>query len=239
MNFQQVLLDSSPIETILLFILVILSMVSWIMIFQRMFIISRAKRRTSDFEEYFWSGIDLTRFYKELKPSINKDSGIQNVFMAGFREFSRFDQMGARQPDVLIESIQRMMRIAIQREEEYLMKHLQFLASIGSVAPYIGLLGTVSGVMKAFVGLGGLGAESATLTAIAPGIAQALIATAMGLLAAIPAVWAYNLFVTKVNFILSNYDTFADEFTSVLNRKIRQQQFSGLTTNTQSFQSMK
>ncbi len=207
-------------EQIIFIILLAASIISWAMIAQRYIIINNAKKVLYDFENSFWSGIDLLKFYKEIKPRLKANSGIQTVFCSGFREFSRLDPI-AGDPEVIVTSVQRVMRVSISREEEYLTKHLSSLASIGSISPYIGLFGTVGGVMNAFLGIASAG-EQTTLAAVAPGIAEALIATGMGLFAAIPAVWGYNAFSSKVDFILVNYHMFTEEFTSILNRKIRQ-----------------
>lgn len=218
-NLIELIISANIIEKVVLVLLVIMSLVSWVIIFQHFFIVKRARSILIDFEEVFWSGIDLNKFYRSRRQEFTIYSGIENVFAAGFREFTRLNKI-AVEPDVVIESVQRMMRIAIHREEELLGKNLALLASIGSVSPYIGLFGTVAGVLDAFLAMSLT--DQVTLQQIAPGIAQALIATAMGLFVAIPAVWSYNHLTNKIDILLSSYYTFADEFASVLNRKLRQ-----------------
>lgn len=218
-NLVELILQANIIEQGVLVLLVLMSLVSWIIIFQHFVITKRARNALIDFEEVFWSGIDLNRFYRSRKQEIDAYSGVENVFAAGFREFTRLNKIST-DPDVVIESVQRMMRIATNREEEMLGKNLALLASIGSVSPYIGLLGTVAGVLDAFLAMSMT--EQVTLQQIAPGIAQALVATAMGLFVAIPAVWSYNHLTNKIGILLASYYTFADEFASVLNRKLRQ-----------------
>lgn len=144
--------------------------------------------------------------------------GVEAVFRAGFREFNRLGQQTGAEPDAVIAGVERAMRVALSREEEKLNTHLAFLASVASVSPYIGLFGTVWGIMQAFRGLAGV--QQATLAVVAPGIAEALIATAMGLFAAIPAVLAYNRFAALVERIYSGYQTFAEEFSSILHRRV-------------------
>lgn len=200
--------------------LVLASVVSWYMIVQRFLYFREASDEMFDFEESFWSGIDLAQLYREgNERSADGDViiGVESIFRAGFKEFSRL----AKQPDLdaesLVEGARRAMRVALLREEERQEKHLAFLASVGSTSPYIGLFGTVWGIMHSFRGLAN--ATQATLATVAPGISEALIATAMGLFAAIPAVLAYNRFSSKVDNFANRYDTFIDEFSGILYRQ--------------------
>jgi biopolymer transport protein TolQ len=175
----------------------------------------------SGFEKRFWSGMDLSQLYREGsdQQKANKPTGgMENIFRAGFKEFMRLRQQGGVNSDGVMAGAQRAMRVAYSREEEKLEKHLPFLATVGSVTPYIGLFGTVIGIMNSFISLAEQ--SQATLQVVAPGIAEALIATAMGLFAAIPAVVAYNRYSTKVDVIAGNYITFTEEFAGILHRQV-------------------
>ena len=202
-------------------ILFIASVISWIMIIQRGLFLGSAERSFRDFEDTFWSGVDLNKLYQELTDRTLRSGhvdGIENVFRAGFREFNRLAQMDKADPDAVMEGTDRAMRVALSREDEKLSANLPFLASVASVSPYIGLFGTVWGIMNSFRGLAMV--QQATLATVAPGISEALIATAMGLFAAIPAVIAYNRYAAKVEAINANYETFSEEFSSILHRQV-------------------
>ena len=200
-------------------ILVLASLVSWVMIVQRFQLITAARRELDAFEEDFWSGTDLREIYREVTE--REDGalapGAEQIFVAGFREFSRLGGASADPEDVL-QGVQRAMRVALSREEERLAQNLPFLATVGSTSPYVGLFGTVWGIMNSFRQLATV--NQASLATVAPGISEALIATAMGLFAAIPAVVAYNRFSTAVDGLMGRYDTFADEFASILYRSL-------------------
>jgi biopolymer transport protein TolQ len=217
----QLILDASPAVKFVLLILFFASIVSWVMIVQRWLVLSSATEGVRSFEQRFWSGMDLTQLYKEGSQMQKEEIqvvGLENLFRAGFKEFMRLRQQGSVDKEAIMEGAQRAMRVAYSREEEKLEKHLAFLATVGSVTPYIGLFGTVIGIMNSFLGLATQG--QATLQVVAPGIAEALFATAMGLFAAIPAVVAYNRYSSTVNSITSSYITFSDEFSSILHRQI-------------------
>lgn len=202
-------------------ILFLASVISWIMIIQRGLFLGGAERSFRDFEDTFWSGVDLNKLYQELTDRALQSGhvdGIENVFRAGFREFNRLAQMDKADPDAVMEGADRAMRVALSREDEKLSANLPFLASVASVSPYIGLFGTVWGIMNSFRGLAMV--QQATLATVAPGISEALIATAMGLFAAIPAVIAYNRYAAKVEAINANYETFSEEFSSILHRQV-------------------
>lgn len=202
-------------------ILFIASVISWIMIIQRGLFLGSAERSFRDFEDTFWSGVDLNKLYQELTDRALRSGhvdGIENVFRAGFREFNRLAQMDKADPDAVMEGTDRAMRVALSREDEKLSANLPFLASVASVSPYIGLFGTVWGIMNSFRGLAMV--QQATLATVAPGISEALIATAMGLFSAIPAVIAYNRYAAKVEAINANYETFSEEFSSILHRQV-------------------
>ena len=202
-------------------ILFLASAISWVMIIQRGMYLSAAQRDFRHFEETFWSGIDLNSLYGEISEQQQEENvaptGIENIFRAGFGEFNRLVRLEKPDPDAVIESTDRAMRIALSREEESLGTHLPFLASVASVSPYIGLFGTVWGIMNSFRGLAMV--QQATLATVAPGISEALIATAMGLFAAIPAVIAYNRYAALAERMNTSYETFADEFSSILYRQ--------------------
>jgi biopolymer transport protein TolQ len=201
-------------------ILMLSSMVSWYMIVNRYIYFRNANDEMYRFEERFWSGIDLSQLYREGNERAADGYailGVESIFRAGFKEFSRLAQQAEMDSEALIEGARRAMRVAVMREEERLERHLAFLASVGSTSPYIGLFGTVWGIMHSFRGLAN--STQATLATVAPGISEALVATAMGLFAAIPAVLAYNRFASKVEVLSNRYDTFMDEFSGILYRQ--------------------
>jgi biopolymer transport protein TolQ len=201
-------------------ILMLASVLSWYMIVNRFIYFRNARDEMYLFEERFWSGIDLAQLYREGNERGADGTailGMESIFRAGFKEFSRLAQQSEVDSEAIIEGSRRAMRVAAMREEERLERHLAFLASVGSTSPYIGLFGTVWGIMHSFRGLAN--ATQATLATVAPGISEALIATAMGLFAAIPAVLAYNRFASKVEVLSNRYDTFMDEFSSILYRQ--------------------
>ncbi len=195
--------------------LVLASVVSWIMIFNRWRVLRVAIHELDTFEDYFWSGIDLREFYGELADD-EQLSGIENMFVSGFREFDRLSEQANAEPDSVMQGVQRAMRVALTREEERLETHLAFLATVGSTSPYVGLFGTVIGIMNSFRSLANM--SQATLASVAPGISEALIATAIGLFAAIPAVIAYNRYSAKVDVLVKRYEAFNDELVSILFR---------------------
>ncbi|MDP5052224.1 MAG: protein TolQ [Congregibacter sp.] len=196
------------------------SVTSWYMIFQRFLYFRSAGAEMLDFEEHFWSGVDLAQLYREGNERVADGEliiGVEGVFRAGFKEFSRLTQQSDMDAEAMLEGARRAMRVAMLREEERLEQHLPFLATVGSTSPYVGLFGTVWGIMNSFRGLANT--SQATLATVAPGISEALVATAMGLFAAIPAVMAYNRFASKVDVYGKRYDTFVDEFSSILERQ--------------------
>jgi biopolymer transport protein TolQ len=208
--------DTSPVVQGVLAILVFASVLSWSIIFRKRFVIRRAKRIAEKFEADFWSGGDLTTLYRGLEAKGRDGTGIESIFGAGFREFNRLRQQQQVPADQLLEGARRAMRVALMRELERLEQSLATLATVGSTSPYVGLFGTVWGIMSAFHGLGD--AKQATLAMVAPGISEALVATAAGLFAAIPAVIAYNRFADQVGRLQLRYDAFMEEFSSILQR---------------------
>ena len=222
MSIWHLISNASVLVQIVMGILFIASIMSWMMIVQRGIFLNTAQRGFRQFEDAFWSGVDLNKLYSELTQEAKENGGrdgVENVFRAGFREFNRLAQAGKVDPDAVMEGADRAMRVALSREDEKLNISLPFLASVASVSPYIGLFGTVWGIMNSFRGLAMV--QQATLATVAPGISEALIATAMGLFAAIPALIAYNRYAAIVETMNSSYETFAEEFSSILHRQIR------------------
>ncbi len=216
-NIWQLVLDASLFVKIVMVILVVFSFLSWVIIFRKRALLGRAMSGADEFEERFWSGADLAGLFREVTSGGGALTGIESIFEAGFREFARLRQRRQLDARTILEGAQRGMRVAETRELDRLEQNLEFLANVGSISPYVGLLGTVAGIMVAFVGLANM--KEATIATVAPGIAEALIATAMGLIAAIPAVWAYNRYQTKLERISTRYDTFVEEFSSILQRQ--------------------
>ena len=207
---------SIPVQAIMV-LLIVISIVSWALIFQRSSVLNRAARESKKFEDRFWSGIDLGKLSTDLSQRQKPVTGLESLFQAGYREFIRLRQQKGVSPEAVIDGAHRAMRVAHSREVEKLEQNLSFLATVGSVTPYIGLFGTVWGIMNSFIALGAV--KQATLAMVAPGIAEALIATAMGLFAAIPAVIAYNRFINRLQRIETRYENFLEEFSGVLHRK--------------------
>ena len=212
---------SLPVQLVML-ILIIASLMSWSIIFIKRKLIRRTKDASDEFEAAFWSGGDLNTLYRSASRAKGGSIGMASIFEAGFREFNRGLQAGTSSPDKLIEECRRGMRVAQMREVDRLEQSLATLATIGSTSPYVGLFGTVWGIMLAFVEIGQM--QTATLDVVAPHISEALIATAMGLFAAIPAVIAYNRFADRVVRLEYRYDGFTEEFSSILQRHARSKQ---------------
>lgn len=222
MSLWSLVANASFLVQMVMLLLVLASIVSWIMIFQRAKILKLAQQTLDGFEEQFWSGVDLRQLYVETKAKLHANSGVENIFCAGLKEFTRLRQRTGADPDAIMDGVQRVMRVALAREEEKLETHLPFLATVGSISPYIGLFGTVWGIMNSFRGLANV--QQATLATVAPGISEALVATAMGLFAAIPAVVAYNRYSARSEVLANRYETFAEEFSSILHRKVHSQE---------------
>lgn len=215
LSIWSLVINASVLVQVVLLLLLIASIASWVMIFQRAFALNRTQKSMADFEEYFWSGIDLRQLYAELSAAEHELSGMETLFVSGFKEYTRLSEQGA-DPEAVMQGVQRATRVAQNREEEKLDLSLPFLATVGSTSPYVGLFGTVWGIMNSFRSLANM--SQATLASVAPGISEALIATAMGLFAAIPAVIGYNRFSSRVEVLMTRYSTFNDEFTSILYR---------------------
>ncbi len=205
-----------PVKVVML-ILILASVWSWLIIFAKGRVLASAQSRGKKFEEHFWSGVDLNRLYDKLSKENN--TGMERIFVSGFKEFQRLKTSTAGMVSS-IDGVDRSMRVALSREVDNLESHLPILATIGSTSPYIGLFGTVIGIMLSFHALSDV--TQATIALVAPGISEALIATAMGLFAAIPAVIYYNRFSDKVERIYGQYDAFKEEFSAILHRQIGQ-----------------
>ncbi len=219
MSVISMMLDASMPVQIVMIILIAASVVSWKIIFTKRRLIRRTKGASDEFEANFWSGGDLNTLYRSASRHKGGAIGMASIFESGFREFNRVLQQGDVNADKLVEECRRAMRVAQMREVDRLEQSLATLATIGSTSPYVGLFGTVWGIMNAFMGLANV--QSATLATVAPPIAEALIATAMGLFAAIPAVVAYNGYADKVVRLEYRYDGFTEEFSSILQRHAR------------------
>ena len=216
MSYLDMILDASLVVQLVMLTLVAASVVSWIIIIQRSRLLSKTQKEMSEFEEQFWSGVDLYDLYRDCK-NLPSHTPMESVFVAGLKEYGKMRQQNTNDPEAVMVGVQRAMRIAITRESEVMDQHVPLLATIGSTSPYIGLFGTVWGIMHSFHGLASV--KQATIATVAPGISEALIATAMGLLAAIPAVIFYNRFSGKVDKLITNLTTFADEFSALLYRQ--------------------
>jgi biopolymer transport protein TolQ len=217
LSIFSLVLNASVLVQLVLLLLAFASLTSWVMIFQRMFALKRVQKSQDAFEEYFWSGIDLRQLYDELEPATHDLTGMETMFVAGFKEYSRLSEQDA-DPEAVMQGVQRATRVALTREQAKLETHLPFLASVGSTSPYVGLFGTVWGIMNSFRSLANM--TQATLASVAPGISEALVATAMGLFAAIPAVLGYNRFSARAEVLMTRYETFSEEFTSILYRAV-------------------
>ena len=216
MSFLSLVMSASFIVQIVLLILLAASFGSWIIIFTKRRLIRRTKAASDDFETNFWSGGDLSTLYRSATREQGGSVGMASIFESGFREFNRVSQQDGIKPENIVDECQRAMRVAQMREVDRLEQSLATLATIGSTSPYVGLFGTVWGIMNSFRALGNV--QSATLAMVAPGIAEALVATAMGLFAAIPAVIAYNRYADKVARLEIRYDGFMEDFSSILQR---------------------
>lgn len=219
LNIFSLIADSSwPVKLVLL-VLLAFSFMSWVIIIRKYAQTKAAMESAEAFEERFWSGGDLAQLFREVSNRGDSNVGIENIFESGFREFARQRQRKTLDTRNVVEGAERAMRVAGTREIGLLERNLEFLANVGSISPYVGLFGTVWGIMGAFQGLGEM--KDVTIAVVAPHISEALVATAMGLFAAIPAQWAYNRFATKVERVASRYDVFQEEFSSVLQRQIQ------------------
>jgi len=211
------IVNASLVVKLVMLLLLAVSFLSWTFIFSKWIAIRRARRQTEQFERDFWSGNDLNSLYQGAVSSRHTIGSLERIFEAGFREFSKLRNQRGNDASALVEGAERAMRATYQREMDLLERHLSFLASTGSVSPYVGLFGTVWGIMHAFRSLANV--QQATLSLVAPGIAEALIATAIGLFAAIPAVVAYNRFSHDIDRLSIRFESFMGEFSNILHRQ--------------------
>jgi biopolymer transport protein TolQ len=218
LSILNLVMQASVIVKLVMSLLALLSLMSWYWIFRKWFLIRSARSKTDNFERDFWSGGDLDLLYQAAASRRFRNGGMERIFESGYREFTKLRDT-SHDAGATIDGARRAMRATCQREVDDLDSHLAFLASVGSVSPYIGLFGTVWGIMNAFRGLSNVGA--ATLTHVAPGIAEALVATAIGLFAAIPAVVAYNRFAHDIDRIGIRFESFMEEFSNILQRNLR------------------
>ena len=216
LSILHLILNASWVVQGIMLLLLGVSVISWYYIFHKLFTIKRAQRQTNDFERAFWSRPDLNALYQSAVNARHRTGALERIFEAGFRDYVKLKTQRVDAND-LVDGARRAMRATYQREIDYLEAHLAFLASVGSVSPYVGLLGTVWGIMHAFRGLANV--SQATLASVAPGIAEALVATAIGLFAAIPAVVAYNRYAHDVERLAVRFESFMEEFSNILQRQ--------------------
>jgi biopolymer transport protein TolQ len=221
MSLWSLFANASLLVQLVMLLLLAASLYSWTLIIQKYRLLKAARADALTFENRFWSGIDLVDLYKQVSKRRDELKGMASLFEAGFGEYARLRKQGGLGAMDIVEGAQRAMRVALSRELDRLEGHLAFLATVGSTSPYVGLFGTVWGIMNSFRALGG--AQHATLSMVAPGIAEALIATAMGLFAAIPAVVAYNRFSNEVDRLENRFETFKEEFSTLLQRQAHAQ----------------
>ncbi|MEQ8233583.1 MAG: protein TolQ [Gammaproteobacteria bacterium] len=217
LSIASLVLGASLLVKLIMLILLVASVVSWALIFTKRRQIGRVRAEMEAFEDEFWSTEDLTRLYNRIAGKPEDATGMEHIFEAGFREFARLRKRGGLDVADILDGAQRAMKVAVSRELELLEANLPTLATVGSVSPYIGLFGTVWGIMNSFQALGNV--HQATLAMVAPGISEALVATAMGLFAAIPAVIGYNRYASRIDLILGRYDIFVEEFLAILRRQ--------------------
>jgi biopolymer transport protein TolQ len=217
MSFIRVIANASLLVQLVMGLLLLVSLMSWWYIFIKMFTVRQAVKQSADFEDAFWADSDLNHLYQRVKNAGEEAGSMERIFSAGLSEYVKLKKKGNIENNAIMDSTRRAMRATYQREMDALESHLSFLATVGSVSPYIGLFGTVWGIMNAFRGLANVG--QATLAHVAPGIAEALVATAMGLFAAIPAVVAYNRYAHDVERLASRFESFMEEFSNVLQRQ--------------------
>ena len=219
LSILNLIINASAVVQCVIGLLVIVSFISWFHIFNKWFTVKKAASQTESFEREFWSGGDLNSLYQSAINNRHGTGNMERIFESGFREFTKLRSQKNLDPKDVIDGSRRAMFATYQREVDSLEAHLAFLASTGSVSPYVGLFGTVWGIMHSFRGLANVG--QATLSAVAPGIAEALVATAIGLFAAIPAVVAYNRFSHEIDRLSTRFESFMEEFSNILQRQMR------------------
>lgn len=219
MSIISLITEASLTVQLVMLLLFVASLVSWSIIFSKSLALRREKALTAEFEREFWAGGSMEALYNKWSGETTRSSGMSEIFVSGYKEFKRLSERGYANNNDLLSAVQRSMRVELSREIEHLEAQIPFLATVGSTSPYVGLFGTVWGIMNSFRALG-LSTQQATVSSVAPGIAEALIATAMGLFAAIPAVIAYNRFSHQVERLVGQYEIFMEEFVSIVNRQL-------------------
>jgi len=216
-SILELFFEASFLVQFVIIILLAASIISWMIIFERWIFINKSREEYRRFESLFWSDIGLENLLEEGQSNGHTPVGCECLFQSGYQEFKKLDDQSL-DPEIIMEGVDRTMRVSLSREQAELEKHLPFLATVASASPYIGLFGTVWGIMNSFRGL--IDTSQATLSSVAPGISEALIATAIGLFAAIPALIAYNRFASLSDSLLSTYEEFKDEFSVILHREV-------------------
>jgi biopolymer transport protein TolQ len=225
LSILQLVLNASWTVQLVMLLLIGVSIASWAAIFRKLFALKRVNALNDDFERDFWSGTSLNDLFSAAAQNAKTAGPMERIFASGMREYSKLRERRISDAGTLLDGARRAMRASYQRELDAVETHLSFLASVGSVSPYVGLFGTVWGIMHAFIGLASL--QSVTLATVAPGIAEALVATAIGLFAAIPAVVAYNRFARDIDRVAIKLETFIEEFSNILQRNLGAQSASG------------
>lgn len=225
LSILHMVLNASIVVQLVMLLLVVISVWSWAAIFRKLFALKRVKSLNDDFEREFWSGNSLNDLFAAATKNARDSGPMERIFASGMREFQKLRERRIDDVSQLMDGARRAMRASFQREMDVIEINLSFLASVGSVSPYVGLFGTVWGIMHAFTGLAAL--QTVTLASVAPGIAEALVATAIGLFAAIPAVVAYNRFARDIDRIAIRLETFIEEFSNILQRNVGAQSASG------------
>ena len=225
MSIISLVLHASWVVQLVMVLLLAVSVASWAAIFRKLFGLKRVKSLNDDFEREFWSGTSLNDLYASAVQNAKNAGPMERIFASGMREYQKLRERRIQDPGTLLDGARRAMRASFQRELDAAEVHLSFLASVASVSPYVGLFGTVWGIMHAFTGLASL--QQVTLASVAPGIAEALVATAIGLFAAIPAVVAYNRFARDIDRVAIKLETFIEEFSNILQRNVGAHSASG------------
>ena len=225
LSILQLVLGASVVVQAVMLLLVLVSVTSWAAIFRKLFALGRVKRLNDDFEREFWSGTSLNDLFASAAQNAKVGGPMERIFASGMREYQKLRERRIADPGTLLDGARRAMRASFQRELDAVESNLSFLASVGSVSPYVGLFGTVWGIMHAFTGLASL--QQVTLATVAPGIAEALATTAIGLFAAIPAVVAYNRFARDIDRVAIKLETFIEEFSNILQRNLGAHSASG------------
>jgi biopolymer transport protein TolQ len=225
LSILQLVLGASFVVQLVMLLLVVVSVVSWAAIFRKLFALKRVKSLNEDFEREFWSGTSLNDLFASAAQNARTSGPMERIFASGMREYQKLRERRISDAATLLDGARRAMRASYQRELDAVETNLSFMASVGSVSPYVGLFGTVWGIMHAFTGLASL--QQVTLATVAPGIAEALVATALGLFAAIPAVVAYNRFARDIDRVAIRLETFIEEFSNILQRNLGAHSASG------------